>query len=190
MKLSDCQYEEIKNEVIDLFMRCDINSIPISVYNLAVKLGILLIPFSSLSESKLAIAKEISSDGFYIEPGNGKEYIFYNDQINSDRSKMTILHEIGHCILGHTDEMNPEEAEAEARFFFLFAAAPPPLIHLIKPSTPEDIENAFAISREAAVYAFNYYKKWLRIYCTTESLCSYEQLLVHQFTQIGINCAA
>lgn len=89
--------------------------IPISGFELASKMGVKMIPFSSLTEEKLGAAKTISPDGFYCEPGNGREYIFNDDQKEYTRCNMTILHEIGHAVLGHTDETDPDVAEAKGR---------------------------------------------------------------------------
>lgn len=100
MKLSDEKYEEIKEEVIFLFQTYDVRCIPISGFELAVKIGIILIPYSSLSPTKLIRAYGLSFDGFYLEPGDGREYIFYNDSQGYERTNMTILHELGHCIFG------------------------------------------------------------------------------------------
>ena len=43
MKLTDEKYEEIKEEVIHLFKLYDVNCIPISGFELAIKMGIILI---------------------------------------------------------------------------------------------------------------------------------------------------
>ena len=161
MRLSDEQYEFIKGEVVALFERYDVRCIPISGFELAYKMGITLIPYSALTEKQRPAAMRISTDGFYMEDSFGNDLIFYNDDdaIPYERTNMTILHEIGHCVLDHTGES--DEEEAEAGFFAKYAAAPPPLIHRIKPERPEVIANVFNISFEAACYAIEYYQKWL-----------------------------
>ncbi|MBQ9691334.1 MAG: ImmA/IrrE family metallo-endopeptidase, partial [Eggerthellaceae bacterium] len=166
---------------IHLFSQYNIKSMPIRGFDLASKMGIILIPYSSLSSKKRLAACQVSFDGFYLEPGDGKEYIFYNDMMGYSRLNMTILHEIGHCVLGHHDKMNQDEAEAEAKFFAKYAAAPPPLIHLLNPKGPKDIKDAFMISLQAATYAFGYYKKWLKQYQKTGSYFAYELQLLRLF---------
>ena len=183
MRLSDEQYEEIKAEVIDLFERYSVKCIPISGFELAIKMGIILIPYSSLPPNKLATASRVSSDGFYFEPGDGRECIYYNDNIGYERSNMTILHEIGHCVLGHYDGMDQKEAEAEAKFFAKYAAAPPPLVHMINPTCPEDIVSAFGISYMASVYAFAYYHKWLLKHHRSKNYSTNEQRLLCLFCE-------
>lgn len=159
MRLSDEQHEFIKGEVVALFERYDVRCIPISGFELAYKMSIILIPYSSLSDEQQSAAMSISTDGFYMEDNDGNDKIYYNDAITYERLNMTILHEIGHCVLDHEGES--EEEEAEANFFAKYAAAPPPLIHRINPETPKDIADMFNISYEASEYAMAYYHKWL-----------------------------
>ena len=183
MKLEYDAYEFIKGEVVDLFERYDVKCIPVSGFELATKMGIVLIPYSSLSLTQLEAALKLSKDGFYFEPGDGREIIYYNDQKTYTRINMTILHEIGHSVLGHTDDMDAEVAEAEAKFFAKYAAAPPPLIHRIKPNGPEDIEAVFDISYEASCYAFHYYHKWVKFHNRLGRYQSYELQLLQIFRE-------
>ena len=159
MKLSDEQYEFIKGEVVAVFERYDARCIPISGFELACKMGIKLIPYSALTKEQYMAAMKISNDGFYLEDSFGNDIIYYNDAISYKRLNMTLLHEIGHCVLDHKGES--DEEEAEANFFAKYAAAPPPLVHYLRDKSPESIEAAFCISHTAAVYASNYYQKWL-----------------------------
>ena len=160
-RLSNAQCEFIKGEVVDLFERFGIQSVPIDAFELARRIGIQLITYSSLSYCQRNAAKRLSLDGVYIETNNGSDLIFYNDSPRNTyaRMNMTILHEIGHCVLDHRGE-SKEDVELEANFFAKYAAAPPPLVHRYRPQCPEDIVAVFHISFEAARYAYNYYLKW------------------------------
>lgn len=180
MRLSNDQYEFIKGEVIALFEQYDVKCIPISGFELATKMGIMLISYSSLSSTKQKAAMRVSQDGFFLERTNGKDVIFFNDKKNYRRINITILHEIAHCVLDH--RKGTDEEEAEAKFFAKYASAPPPLIHRIKPHTPEDIPIAFDLSYEASSYEFDYYRKWL-YHQTISSIryTDYEQRLLNLF---------
>lgn len=161
MQLKTEQYEYIKQTVIDTYLEYDVKCIPISAFELAVKMGIKLIPYSALSESKKEAAREFSMDGFSTEKNNGDWITFYNDEGNSyERINRTIMHEIGHFSLGHTGEVSDEE-EMEANFFAKYALAPPPLVHRLSVINKKSIKEAFDISWEAAGYAMRYYEKWL-----------------------------
>lgn len=182
-KLENGRYEYIKKQVIAVFVKYDIRCMPINGFEIAMKMGIQLIPYSSLSEKKLAAAQKISDDGFYMETSDGREYIYYNDEMGYERSNMTILHEIGHAVLGHDDNMDYDIIECEAKFFAKYAIAPPPLVHRIRPETPLDIMDFFDISYSAAEYAMSYYYKWRRRHNHIGEYLSYENRLLMLFDQ-------
>ena len=155
-KLTDVEYEFIKGEVIHIFEKYNIKCIPVSGFEIASKMKITLIAYSSLSRKKLKTAMEVSEDGFFIEK-DGREYIFYND--------------IDHT--GHS-----EHEEDEANFFAKYAIAPPVLVHKIGAESPQDIYEIFDISFEAAVYAYEYYCSWRRRFDRIKRLTSYERKLL------------
>ena len=183
MRLTDETYEFIKQEVIDMLVRFDVKCTPISGFEIAQKMGIMVIPYSALSQKKKRMAIQLSADGFYLEPGNGTEIIYYNDWRDYGRSNMTLLHEIGHCLLGHDDRTDSCVAEAEASFFAKYAIAPPPLVSKFAPACPEDIQREFCISHEAACNAFDYYRKWL-LYGSPD-YTNYEVVLLRQFAVVA-----
>lgn len=159
IRLSDKRYEEIKKIITDLFVECKISCIPISAFEIATKLGIKITPYSSIPDKKRYLLLKKSEDGFSIEKNEGDWYIFYNDEKGYGRINNTIIHEIGHIVLDHSEES--QLAEKEVNFFAKYALAPPVLIHKLKINNPEDISYKFKISCEAANYALTYYKKWL-----------------------------
>lgn len=177
MRLSNEQYEFIKNEVVSLFEMYDIRCIPINGFEIAQKMGIKLVPYSTLTNAKHNAAIKISTDGFYMEDNAGQDNIFYNDSVSYERLNMTLLHEIGHCVLDH--KSGSDEEEAEANFFAKYAAAPPPLIHRLMNKSSESIEHNFCISFTAAIYAYNYYQKWMTY--KDDAYTNYEVRLLHLF---------
>ena len=182
--LSNETYEYIKGEACALLVRLDVKCMPVNGFEIASRMGITLISYSSLNRKKLRWAKRVSPDGFYYEDNEnnfGKEIIYYNDIDNSyERQNMTILHEIGHCVLDHTGE-NPDIEEEEANFFAKYIIAPPVLIDKIEPECPEDIMNFFDVSFEAACYALEYYQCWLRFHYAYGSYTSYERKLLRLY---------
>lgn len=178
MRLNDETYEYIKQEVANMYIDYDIKDIPISSFEVAIKIGLTVIPYSSLNRRVRKKAMRYSEDGYSLEINDGEWIIYYND-ITKDYSRInqTIMHEIGHYILGHMAEGDQEEAEA--KFFAKYALASPALIHNMKEEkTVENIMNNFAIGYQAACYALDYYKKWLR-YGETYYLI-YERQIIHQ----------
>ena len=122
-----------------------------------------------------------SKDGFTVEKNIGEWYIFYNGERDYGRINNTIMHEIGHIVLDHSEDS--ELAEKEVKFFAKFALVPPVLVHKLKLDNPEDIANIFAVSFEAACNAYSCYKKWLQ-YGSSE-YTKYELTLLKLFQSIS-----
>lgn len=178
VKLSGNRYEEIKKAVVNTFVEYDISSIPISGFTLAAKMGIKIKPYSAYSERARHLMLKESADGFSVQLNTGEWTIFYNDCVNGLRVNNTIMHELGHIILDHTEDS--ELAEKEVNFFAKYALAPPVLIHKLGLNTPDEISKTFEISHEAAGYASDYYKNWR--YFSKRGYKDYELDLLHQFS--------
>lgn len=158
-KLSRKRYEEIKEIVVEMYEKSHVSCVPISAFEIATRMGIKIVPYSVFGEDLLELMLSESEDGFTVI-NYGQYAIFYNDyKTTYKRINNTLMHEIGHIMLGHLEES--ELAEAEANFFAKYALAPPPLIHKLKLKSPAEIEKMFEISHEAACYAYEYYQKWL-----------------------------
>lgn len=130
--------------------------------------------------------KKVSEDGFCIlaEECHGpfvslQWYIFYDDTKSRERIRFTVMHEIGHIVLGHTE--HGQLAESEANFFAKYSLAPPPLVHKIKPEDYMDISVAFDLSHECAYYAMSFYSKWL--HCGDLKYLNYEIELLSLFDE-------
>ena len=102
MRLENEQYEEIKRTVIDTFSIYGIRCIPISAFEMATKMGLMVIPYSALPKKQRKAAINQSKDGFSICNLQNQEWkIFYNDSCKSyGRINQTIMHEIGHYAMG------------------------------------------------------------------------------------------
>lgn len=122
-----------------------------------------------------------SIDGFCVEKTPGEWFIFYNDVMDYRRINNTILHEIGHIALDHSQDS--ELAEKEVKFFAKYALVPPVLVHKLKLDNPYDISEVFEVSLEAACYAYSYYEKWLRR--GPSNFTSYERTLLRLFSGVS-----
>lgn len=159
ISLSHARYEKIKQIIVDLFVQYDIRCIPVSAFEVATKMGVPVIPYSAIPENKRQLLYKESDDGFVVEKAEGEWYIYYNDQKEYGRVNNTIMHEIGHIVLDHSEDS--ELAEKEVKFFAKYALAPPVLIHKLGLKDAYEVYTHFDISMEAAGYAYNYYQKWL-----------------------------
>lgn len=178
MKIADKRCEEIKEIVVTTFEKLDVRCIPISGFELATKLGAVVVSYSSKSESIRRLMMAQSEDGFSIRK-NGVWYVFYNDLRGYGRVNNTLMHECGHIVLDHTEES--DLAEAEAKFFAKYALAPPALIHKLQLKDAYEVSDRFNISYEAACYALNYYNKW-RLFGST-NYTNYELRLLNLFRE-------
>ncbi len=158
--LSGTRYEEIKQVVVDMFVKYDVTCVPVNGFEIATKMGIKVIPYSAIREGKRWLLLKKSEDGFSVEKNIGEWYIYYNDQRDYGRINNTIMHEIGHIVLDHSEDS--ELAEKEVNFFAKYALVPPVLVHKWKLDNPKAIADVFAVSFEAARYAYSYYMKWLQ----------------------------
>ena len=80
LRLTGERLEEIKERVVSMYERFDINCVPISSFELATKMGIKVIPYSAYNERVQAIMLKESEDGYNVERVEGEFYIFYNDK--------------------------------------------------------------------------------------------------------------
>ena len=163
MRLADERYEQIKGVVAETLELCEVRSYPIDVSAMARTVGFELCPYSRLGDRGQRAALAISPNGFKFdlwdgEPGGAEWRIYYNDAQPVERQRFTILHEIGHIVLGHRQAS--ELAEAEANFFAKYAIAPPSLVHATHPRDFMDIAETFGTSAECALNSWNYYQKW------------------------------
>ncbi len=154
---------------------------PISGFEIATKIGAIVVPYSSKNELTRQKMLVESEDGF-LTKYDGIWYIFYNDEKIYGRINNTLTHECAHIILNHSEDS--ELAEAEAKFFAKYALAPPPLIKKLEVETAEDIADTFNISYQAAVYALSYYHKWLEYGASTYT--EYELKLLSLFDQSAL----
>ena len=177
--LSDKRYEEIKRTVVDTFVKYGVTCVPVNGFEIATKMGVKVIPYSSKDKRIQKLFFKKSEDGFCVEKDDGKWMILYNDHRDYGRINNTLLHEIGHIILDHSEDS--ELAEKEVKFFAKYALVPPVLVHKLKLETPEEIAHVFAVSNEAAVYALDYYQKWLRY---SGTLKDYERRMLRLFREI------
>ncbi len=160
IKLSGRRLEEIKECVVNMYENCDISCIPISAFEIATKMGVSVVPYSAYNEKTQRLMLKKSEDGFIVEKTDGSFFIFYNGEKGYGRINNTIMHEIGHIILEHTEDS--ELADKEVNFFAKYALAPPVLIHTLALKDAYSIAKVFDISHEAATYALSYYLKWLQ----------------------------
>lgn len=161
------RYEEIEEEVINMLEDCEVTQYPINPIHLAIKLRYVLRPYSLLSYKERQRAFRESKDGFsqLEEDRNGmvRFVIYYNDLSKYKRRiRWTILHEIGHCYLGHhsLQYIDKKITEEEANHFAKYAIAPPPVVKAMGVRSAKELRVVFITSQEAAEHSFEFYTGW------------------------------
>lgn len=186
--LNDDQCDAVKVAVVEMFEECEVHSYPIDPFEIAGKLYYVICPYSSLDFAKQLDARATSDDAFSrveLNPTTGmNQYvIYYDDSVtNANRIRWTLLHEIGHCYLGHHDHLDDslqDIEEAEANLFAKYSIAPPPLINVLKLRTPEEIARTFLTTDTAASNCYSYYQKWLQY--GPKDFTGFEIRLLHLF---------
>lgn len=158
-----------------------IREFPINCFSVCEQLGIIVIAYSKLNKKKREKAMKCSEDGFQIVREKSKgafdTVIYYNDDMPHHRIRFTIMHEIGHIILDHTE--HSELVESEANYFAKYALAPPPLIHNLGICDYVELAEKLDLSLQCAYYSMNKYFQWLK-YVWPE-LSDYEITLISLF---------
>ncbi len=179
--LSYTRYEEIKQAVVDTFVQYNVSCVPVNGFELATKMGVKVIPYSAKPKKHQCLLLKESDDGFSLQRDDGEWYIFYNDKKGCGRINNTIMHEIGHIVLDHSEDS--ELAEKEVKFFAKYALVPPVLVQKLRLDNSRDIAKTFGVSLEAARYAYDYYIKWLQH--GSSEYTKYEFELLNQFRGVS-----
>lgn len=158
MKLLSKRYEEIKQVIKKFFVSYKIKSFPLDPFIICEKLNIVLIKYSTLpTEIVMNLYYNASEDAFTFV-NNGQRYIYYNDIRIPERIRFSIMHELGHILLGHLEKS--EIAEQEANFFAAYSLSPTAIIDYFEPEDYMDISRRFYISEECASNRMEQYLKW------------------------------
>ncbi len=149
-------YDLINNIIIRIFKEYDIYSFPLDCFNLLKSFNISFYQYSSLSGKLAEYSIKCSNDAYCY-----KDKIFYNDRVNKNRVNFSLMHELGHIALNH-GKIHTLKKEQEANYFASHILAPRMTIHYSGCRNYIDVAKMFNISREAAQYAFDDYRRWHR----------------------------
>lgn len=156
-------YSMIEKKVVELYDECGVKTMPLDPFAVIEKKGYILRSYSNLDSdilNDLLTAKSDLEAFNFFDPSIQKYGIFYNTALNGRRIRFTLMHEIGHIVLGHKEES--PLAKKEADFFAAYALAPYPLIHITDCEDCFDVEDIFDVSSQCAQIAFASYQNWYK----------------------------
>ncbi len=165
--------EKIIDTVATIYKELDIIEVPIGCESIIISLGYKLIPYSSLSNSKQRACIRISGDAFI----SGSS-IYYNDVELHHRVRFSLMHELGHAILGHRSGSPEEEHEADT--FASWMLCPRVDLCLCERLTTTELSDRYDISLSAAGYVLRDYPDWRRR--ASESPYAAEKALFEQLS--------
>ncbi len=146
--------KQIIKMVALVYRECDIIDVPIDCQAVIETLGYDLIPYSRLARSKRQACRKISEDAF-----TAGGTIYYNDtEAFYTRIRFSLMHELGHLLLGHTVDDPFREQEADT--FASWMLVPRVDMELCRVMDAAEVAGRYDISLSAARCVINDYDRW------------------------------
>lgn len=159
LKIPNEMYENVAKTAVKLYVDLNITETPIEPLDIAKRKGFIVKPYSKLSDDKSSYVKNRDINGMsYYYAKIGKYVILYDDSCVSAFQRFTVMHEIGHILLGHKQES--ELANQMANYFAAYSLAPSPLIGLFNCADASDIMREFDVSKPCAEICIKRYMNW------------------------------
>lgn len=155
------RYKEIATTAVETLEKASVSCQSISPFEIARNLKIRIRKYSEIAPDDKAILLAMQKDGFsnlLIKDQFSTPifYIWYNDEMPEERVRWTIAHEIGHIMLGHLEES--QLAEAEADYFAGILLVAPIFKRVQKLTTIPDVQRIFGLNIEATTHTISRYK--------------------------------
>lgn len=159
VRLPSKVYGKIEKAVVALYKKLKIAKVPVNPFTIASQLGYIVKKYSSLPRYVQIELKTREKEGLsHYDPDLGTFVIYYDDSISYARVRFTLMHEIGHILLGHREES--VLARKMADYFAAYALAPSPLMGYYECEDYMDVANKFDVSQECADICFQRYSNW------------------------------
>lgn len=136
----------IDNKILSIYKECKIQTFPIDCELILQHYGFVLYTYKELQNANKTLynaAKSYSNDAFRFRMS-----IYYNSCMPKNRIRFTLMHELGHFILGHRSQ--EIESEQEADYFASCMLVPRIAILRTGCTTADDIHDQFEVSYTAA----------------------------------------
>lgn len=143
----------IQAAIFDVYRECGVTAFPIDCIGILCHYGYTVLTYTEISRKSkelYELCMKFSNDSFH---DGVNKLIAYNSKMPWERSRFSLMHELGHIILGHSGET--EANEAEANFFAGQILAPAAAVRKLGCSSSDQIHDIFRISYMAANYALS-----------------------------------
>ena len=144
-------YKKARNASWQCLIDCCVSSLPIKPVKIAAHYGIIC---------KMATREQLKGTSGEISVIDDEIYISFREDESKNRQRYTIMHELGHYLLGHLgsiplsraeSDCRPEEEQAADKFA-IDMLAPACVLWGLNLHTAEDIANKCNISLQAAQF--------------------------------------
>lgn len=158
-------YKTARDMAWKILLECGIDALPVRPSVICDHYGWVLADYHTGASSIALLGLEEltkQTDGFCAVT-KSHAYIFFDSTLPAGRQRFTIAHEVGHLVLGHVTpggvttvnrEPTPGDnpIERQANQFAARLLAPACVLHELGAITPEAIQQACGLSRQAATY--------------------------------------
>lgn len=183
IKLPKKAYAKIEMAVAKLFVELRIGSYPINPFEIIRRKGYVLRSYSDLSIQKRNAlkTKDLDATSFY-DPQLNTFVIYYDETQSPERIRFTLMHEVGHIIMGHKEES--DLARKMADYFSSYSLAPSPIMLQYNCEDYIDVADIFGISYTCADYSFQRYRNWCEY---AGPIKDYEKVLISLYKGMNNN---
>lgn len=172
----DCNY--IRDKAYKTIIECNVKCFPIDCFQLLAHYGYKIYSYSELYKKNKELydmCVGYSEDAFR---SGSFMIVAYNDKKPLTRVRFSLMHELGHHILKHKNDL--PENELEANYFANNILAPRIAMYYAKCRTVKEVSDLFKISSRAAYYAAQDFSEWC-IDIRKNGMHTYDKELYQQF---------
>lgn len=161
-------YELIADKTLEVFIECEIREFPIDCFQILSHYGFKVYTYAYVQDQNpklFEMCRRYSNDSFKYH-----DIICYNQNQVQNRIRFSLMHELGHLLLGHKGDS--QENENEANYFASSVLAPRIAIWRILYPTAEEIHQRFGLSYAASNRALDNFnrRKIHRLYDSEKKL--------------------
>lgn len=153
-------YDFIREKILDVYQEQNINTFPIDCFELMEISGFKIRTYEFLSrvnDEAYRMSIYYSPDAFLDKK---KNIVYYNEKSVIGRVRFSMMHELGHKILGH--KMESKENEDHANYFASHILAPRIAVHYAKCQNAADVSMIFDMSLHASEVILKDYEGWYK----------------------------